>query len=74
VEVHTFSHKVTASSITAFWISAARSTAPLVLLQRKLGEERWSSLSASILERLTARFGSGPIDIEPQALIGMGVR
>jgi ubiquinone/menaquinone biosynthesis C-methylase UbiE len=74
VNVHTVSHKSSASSITAFWISAARSTAPLVLLRRKMGEERWSSLSASILERLTERFGPGPIDIEPQALFGIGTR
>ena len=57
-----------------FHNSAARSTAPLVLLRRKMGEERWSSLSASILERLTARFGPGPVEIEPQALFGFGTR
>ena len=74
VDVRTFSHKVTASSTTAFWISAARSTAPLVLLRRRMGEERWSSLSADILERLTARLGPGPLDIEPQALLGIGFR
>jgi hypothetical protein len=39
-----------------------------------MGEERWSSFSASVLERLTARFGSGPLDIEPQALMGIGTR
>ncbi len=74
VEVHAVSHKSTASSVGAFWTSAARSTAPIVMLRRRLGEERWSSLSAAMLERLTARFGSGPIDIEPQALFGIGTR
>jgi ubiquinone/menaquinone biosynthesis C-methylase UbiE len=74
VEVHTVSHKETAPSLGAFWTAMARSSAPLVLLRRRLGEERWGELSASILERLTARFGSGPIDIEPQALFGIGTR
>jgi ubiquinone/menaquinone biosynthesis C-methylase UbiE len=74
VDVRTVSHKVTASNTTAFWISMSRSTAPLVLMRRRMGEERWSSFSASVLERLTARFGSGPLDIEPQALMGIGTR
>jgi ubiquinone/menaquinone biosynthesis C-methylase UbiE len=74
VEVHTVSHKSTASSVGAFWTSMARSTAPLVLLRRRLGEERWATLAESIQAKLAARFGEGPLEIEPFALLGMGTK
>ena len=74
VDVRMVSHKETASSVGAFWTSMARSTAPLVLLRRRIGEERWTALSESILAKLTARFGTGPLDIEPFALLGMGTK
>jgi len=74
VDVRTVSHKETASSVGAFWTSMARSTAPLVLLRRRLGEERWTALSEGILAKLTTRFGTGPLDIEPFALLGVGTK
>jgi ubiquinone/menaquinone biosynthesis C-methylase UbiE len=74
VDVRVVSHKNTAESPAAFWASMARSTAPFVLLRRRLGEERWSELSARIFERLTERFGPGPLDVEPQALLGTGTK
>jgi ubiquinone/menaquinone biosynthesis C-methylase UbiE len=74
VEVRVVSHKEAASSVGAFWTSMARSTAPLVLLRRRIGEDRWAELSEGILAKLTARFGPGPLDIEPQALLGTGTK
>jgi ubiquinone/menaquinone biosynthesis C-methylase UbiE len=74
VDVRHVSHKSTASSVGAFWTSMARSTAPLVLLRRRMGEERWTALSESILAKLTTRFGTGPLDIEPFALLGTGTK
>jgi ubiquinone/menaquinone biosynthesis C-methylase UbiE len=74
VVVRMVSHKDTASNVGAFWTSMARSTAPLVLLRRRIGEERWAKLSESLLAKLTERFGPGPLDIEPFALLGMGTK
>jgi ubiquinone/menaquinone biosynthesis C-methylase UbiE len=74
VDVKLVSHAQTAASPGAFWASMSRSTAPLVLLRRRIGEERWSALSDGILSRLVTRFGPGPLHIEPQALLGIGTR
>jgi ubiquinone/menaquinone biosynthesis C-methylase UbiE len=74
VDVRVVSHKQTANSPGALWASMAKSTAPFVLLRRRLGEDRWAQLSARILDRLTERFGPGPLDVEPQALLGSGTK
>jgi ubiquinone/menaquinone biosynthesis C-methylase UbiE len=74
VDVKLVSHAQTAASPEAFFASMSRSTAPLVLLRRRIGEERWSALSDGILSRLITRFGPGPLHIEPQALLGIGTR
>jgi ubiquinone/menaquinone biosynthesis C-methylase UbiE len=74
VRVEMVSHAETAPDPRRFWESMARSSAPFVLLRRRLGEERFGALSEQIYERLVARFGSGPLTVEPQALIGIGTR
>jgi hypothetical protein len=74
VDVKLVSHAQTAGSPGAFFASMLRSTAPLVLLRRRIGEERWSAHSDGILSRLITRFGPGPLQIEPQALLGIGTR
>lgn len=52
----------------------ARSSAPFVLLRRRIGEEEWARLGQSILERLIDRFGPGPLELDLKALVGVGVR
>jgi hypothetical protein len=52
----------------------ARSSAPFVLLRGRIGEERWSALAAQIEATLVDRFGSGPLEVAPQALVGIGTR
>jgi len=74
IDVRVVSHKNTASSVGAFWTSMARSSAPFVLLRRRIGEERWTALSEKLLAKMTARFGTGPLDVEPYALLGMGTK
>jgi hypothetical protein len=74
VRVEVVSHADTAKNPRTFWESMARSSAPFVLLRRRLGEERFSALSEQIYERLVERFGTGPLTVEPQALIGVGTR
>jgi ubiquinone/menaquinone biosynthesis C-methylase UbiE len=74
VRVEVRKHANTAKDPRAFWESMARSSAPFVLLGRRLGEERFAALSEQIHERLVARFGPGPLTVEPQALIGIGTK
>jgi ubiquinone/menaquinone biosynthesis C-methylase UbiE len=74
VAVHTVIHPTTAQSPKAFWASMARSSAPFVLLRGRIGEERWSALAAQIEATLVDRFGSGPLEVAPQALVGIGTR
>ncbi|HVR18764.1 MAG TPA: methyltransferase domain-containing protein [Polyangiaceae bacterium] len=74
VDVHIVKHKNTAPSPAALWTSMAKSTAPFLLLRRRIGEERWSALSDGILARMLERFGPGPLDVELQALLGVGTK
>lgn len=74
VRVESVSHVETAPNPRVFWESMARSSAPFVLLRRRLGDDRFGALSEQIQERLVARFGEGPLRLEPQALIGLGTK
>jgi ubiquinone/menaquinone biosynthesis C-methylase UbiE len=74
VRVELVKHAETAENPRAFWKSMERSTAPFVLLRRRIGEERFGALSEQILTRLVERFGPGPLLIETQALIGLGTK
>jgi len=46
-------------SMTDAWRSIARSTAPLVLLRRKLGDLAWQRVADRIHADLVSRFGTG---------------
>lgn len=74
VRIEVASHGMEATSTEAFWQSVCRSTAPIVLLRRNVGEERWSSLASGMLQKLTQRLGPGPFMVEPVAYIGVGTR
>lgn len=74
VRVELVKHADTAESPAAFWRSMERSTAPFVLLRRRLGEERFGELSQQIMARLVERFGPGPLVVETQALVGVGTK
>jgi ubiquinone/menaquinone biosynthesis C-methylase UbiE len=74
VRVELVKHAETAKSPIEFWKSMERSTAPFVLLKRRIGEERFAQLSEKILARLVERFGPGPLVVETQALIGIGTK
>lgn len=74
IEVEVVTHASTAPDPGSFWQSMARSSAPFVLMRRRLGEERWAALSDGIRSALVARFGPGPLEFAPQALIGVGTR
>lgn len=72
VEVRELVHAVDAPSFAAFWVDFARSFAPLVLLEHKLGADRFAPLSAGIRQRLEAEVGPGPVRLEMPAWLGIG--
>lgn len=74
VAIHVVSHSQHVPNATVLWASMERSTAPFVLLRRRLGEERWRSLSERIVLRLTERFGTEPLVLAPEALLGTGTK
>jgi ubiquinone/menaquinone biosynthesis C-methylase UbiE len=74
VIVHTVSHTVTAPSPASLWVVLQRSSAPLVLLRRALGEDRWAAISDGILARLESVYGTGSVPDAFTALLGVGYR
>lgn len=65
-------HSLPAESPAAVWASCERTTAPIVLLRRNLGEAKWAEVSPGVRERLERQYGSGPVDITSTALLGVG--
>ncbi len=73
-QIHQITHTVPAPSLAAFWKSAQRTTAPLVLLQKNLGETEWSKVSEGVYGRLRNQLGEGEIEIEFAAYLGVGIK
>ena len=63
-----------APSLAEFWGSVERTTAPLVLLKRRLGDARWKEVAAGVVARLRAHLGDGAFDLQFRALLGRGHR
>lgn len=72
VEVREVVHAFEAPSFAAFWGDFVRSFAPLVLLEHRLGAERFAPLVAGMRARLEAEVGSGPVRVEMPAWLGIG--
>ncbi len=60
-----------AATLAELWRWFPESCAPLGLVREHLGEA-FSQVSQGIVERLTARFGAGPIRVEMPALLTVG--
>jgi SAM-dependent methyltransferase len=72
VRVEIVPHAITAPSFDALWDSLERTNAPLVLLQRRLGE-RWTAVAPKIRERVRATLGEDAITLGRGAYVGIGV-
>jgi hypothetical protein len=72
VRIETVDHTVIDPSVDAFWTKSQRSTAPLVLLRRRLREERWGQLPDDIVARLKDSHGDGPVEERYAAHLGIG--
>ncbi len=73
VTVVTVPQELTAPSFDAFWTAMQRTNAPLVLVQHRLGAERWSTVGPQLRERLRATLGNGPLVAGRGAYLGIGV-
>ncbi|MFZ5864090.1 MAG: class I SAM-dependent methyltransferase [Nitrospirota bacterium] len=72
--VHTVTHPFSIPSLTEFWGVVQRTTAPVVLLRRKLGEERWADVGRGVFDRLRSALGDGPVTVSGVARLGVGVK
>jgi len=73
VEVHRVVHTQAHASVDAFWESSLRSTAPLLMLRKNVGEERWTRIADQTLAALHASLGSGPVTPAMPALLTVGI-
>jgi hypothetical protein len=74
VTIHTVTQLVTTPSLTEFWQKTQRSAAPVALLRRKLGEERWVEVANGVLDRLHQTLGDGPVEELYTVNLGVGVK
>ena len=74
VVIHPVAYAETVQSVSEFWASLQRTMAPVVLLRRKLGEQRWTTVARGVLDRLRSEAGDGPVDVRSTAYVGVGVK
>lgn len=74
VRIHTARHSSPYATLDAFWDAMQRTAAPLVLLRKNLGEERWRDVSIGVRARLKESLGEGPVESTGQAWLGVGVK
>jgi SAM-dependent methyltransferase len=74
VAVHPCAHPLVYASLDEFWGRAQRTAAPILLLRKKVGEEKWSEVSAGVQERLRNELGTGPQTMSGLAYLGIGTK
>jgi len=73
VEVHEIVHTQSYASGADAWHSLERTMAPLVLMRKNLGEERWARLAAAAKSAIIAAVGDGPVSAPMPAWFTVGV-
>jgi hypothetical protein len=74
VTIHTDTHLVTTPTLTEFWQKTQRSAAPVALLRRKLGEERWAEVADGVYNHLHETLGDGPVEDIYTMRLGVGTK
>jgi ubiquinone/menaquinone biosynthesis C-methylase UbiE len=74
VTIHRVEYSETMPSLSNFWEKVQRAAAGVVLLQHRLGQERWAEVSHSVFERLQKALGNGPVEEIYTAYLGVGVK
>jgi hypothetical protein len=73
VTVHSVSTSTQFPSALALWESMERSTPPLVVMRRRVGDERWAPASRAGAEAAARVLGKGPVTLEMNAWLTVGV-
>ncbi len=73
VVVHPASIDVDYASAGALWESMERSMAPIVLIRRGVGEERWAPLARAARTAMVEVLGKGPVRLTMNAWLTVGV-
>lgn len=73
VEVHEIRHTETYESAAAAWSSIERTMAPMVLMRRTLGDEKWAQISAAASAAIVRAIGDGAPEITMPAWLTVGV-
>lgn len=72
VRVERCAAKLPISDVDSFWQGMVRSSAPIALFRRKVGEERWTELNDQALQHLHAHAPKNLDDCEMLAWLGVG--
>lgn len=72
VEVHTVTHAVEIPSVTDFWRTQEKASAPIALLRSNTPEAEWQKVSQQVLTRLEAQFGQGSLTLAWPAHLALG--
>jgi ubiquinone/menaquinone biosynthesis C-methylase UbiE len=74
VSIHTVKDVVTTPTLTEFWQKTQRSAAPVALLRRKLGEERWTEVEKGVINQLHETLDDGPVEEIYTLHLGVGIK
>lgn len=73
VEVHEIAHSQRAETPGAVWSTIERTMAPLVLMRRSLGDEKWARISEAAGAAVARAIGDGPPELSMPAWLTVGV-
>jgi SAM-dependent methyltransferase len=74
VKAHTFTATMQFDSPRSYFDTIARSAAPLVMLEKKLGEQGWAAAEERMLDALRKRIPEGGTSLSAEALLTVGTR
>jgi hypothetical protein len=72
VRVTPYTHTLPIGTPAEVWAQSQRTTAPIVLLKRNLGEQKWAEVTSGVVQRLEAQYGTDPVAITTTAYLGYG--
>jgi SAM-dependent methyltransferase len=70
VKVTPQTHTLPGGTPRDIWAQSQRTTAPIVLLKKNLGDAKWTEVTSGVVERLEAQYGTGSVDITTTANLG----
>lgn len=74
VAIHTIKGVENTPTLEEFWERTQRSAAPVALLRRKLGEERWREVADGVQHHLEKTWGNGPVEELYTIHLGVGTK